>query len=404
MKEWTNFLRGNVTLRVSGPFPERFLNICGANGVTFWHVRWESQEELLLRVPRSQLKKAQELASKALCQVTPEEYRGLPDFLLRFRRRYGFLCGLFLAIVAAAVLSRVVLVIDVSGNETVPTDVIIEELDRAGLHIGSFGPWISARDISHRVLLQEERLSYVAVNLHGIRAEVIVRESILPPDIVDTSIPSDLVAGEDGIIIRAEVWSGVGQVKAGDVVAKGEKLVSGQITYTHPETEEILYTKQVGSLGKIWARTWKSLTASTPLTIEEKNYTGETARKTRLILFGYTLKFYENSGISYDRYDKITTTKQLVLPGGIALPVYWQKDTYREYTAAETAQRRDEAEQELKELLLQRLKDSLGEEDSITNLTFDAEEKDGWLSVTLRAECCQDIGVQAPLSTTEGND
>ncbi len=403
MKEWTNFLRGNVTLRITGPFPERFLNICGANGVTFWHVRWESEEELLLRVPRSQLKQARELAAKALCQAAPEEYRGLPDFLLRFRRRYGFLTGLFLAILTVAVLSRMVLVIDVTGNETVPTSVIVQELYNAGLHVGSFGPWITARDISHRVLLQEPRLSYVAVNLHGIRAEIIVRESVLPPDIVDTETPCDLVAGVDGIISRVEVWSGVSQVKAGDVVAKGEKLVSGQITYTHPETEEVLYTKQVGSVGKIWARTWKCLTASIPLSRAVKNYTGETTRQNRLILFGYTLKFYENSGISYDRYDKITTTKQLVLPGGIALPIYWEKDTCREYTTAEGSRRRDEAETALKELLLQRLKDGLGEEDSITDLVFAVEEADGWLNVTLNAECCQDIGVQAPLST-EGND
>ncbi len=187
------------------------------------------------------------------------------------------------------------------------------------------------------------------------------------------------------------------------MVAKGDLLVSGQITYTHPETEEVIYSGQVGSVGKIWARTWKSLSASIPLSQEVKCYTGAETRRSRLILFGYTFKIYENSRISYDRYDKITTTKQLVLPGGLALPIYWERDTCREYTTEETARSRDEAESALKELLLWRLEDSLGEDDSITGLSFEVEEQDGWLNVTLNAECCQDIGVQTPLST-EGND
>lgn len=403
MRAWTNFLRGNVTLRITGPFPERFLNLCGANGIPFWHLRRENEEALRLHIPRSRLKEARALAEQAHCREETEEYRGLPDFLLRFRRRYGFLAGLFLAVLAAAALSRVVLVIDVTGNETVPTSVILGELQNAGLRIGSFGPRITARDIAHRVLLQDQRLSYVAVNLHGIRAEVIVRESDLPPDILDTETPCDLVAGADGVITRVEVWSGVGQVETGDVVAKGDTLVTGEVVYTHPETGEVLYAGQVGSAGEIWARTWRSLTASVPLSREGKRYTGAETRQSRVILFGYTFKFYENSRISYHRYDKITSIKQLVLPGGIALPIYWEQDVCREYTTAETAVRRDEAESAVKALLIQRLKGSLGERDSITGLEFEAAEQDGWLNVTLNAECCQEIGVQAALST-EGND
>jgi similar to stage IV sporulation protein len=403
MKGLTNFLRGNVTLRISGPFPERFLNICGANGVSFWHVRWESGEELTLRIPRSKLHRAQSLGKKALCQVEAEEFRGIPDFLLRFRRRYGFLLGLFLALVAVGLLSQVVLVVDVSGNETVPTQTIVEELENAGLKIGSFGPWITARDIAHRVLLQESRLSYMAVNLHGIRAEVIVRESIQKPDIVDTETPSDLVAGTDGLVTRVEIWSGVSQVEVGDVVAKGDLLVSGHKSYDNPDTGETFYEKDVASLGKIWARTWKTLSASVPLSRAEKVYTGECTNQYRLNLWGHTLKFYENSSISYERYDKITTMKQLTLPGGIALPLTWETDTCSAYETQTVPVDRSSAQAELEQRLTQRLQDSLGEEDSITNLEFQAEEENGWLTVTLQAECCQQIGVQTE-RLTQGKD
>jgi similar to stage IV sporulation protein len=403
MRGVTNFLRGNVTLRVTGDYPERFLNGCGKAGIPFWHLRWAGDGSMTLRIPRSKLRRALRLAPETQCQAEVLCRRGVPDFLLGFRRRYGFLVGLVLALGAVGVLSHVVWEIDVSGNETVSTEQIVEDLREAGLRIGSFAPWVAARDISHRVLLQEPGLSYLAVNLHGIRAEIIVREGEEKPELLSSQDPSDLVAAQDGIVTRIEVWSGEPQVSVGDVVAQGETLITGHIVYTQADTGEVLYEKQTASAGKIWARTWHTLSVLIPKTGAEKVHSGEEITRASLNLWGRTLKFYENSGISYQRYDKITTTTQLTLPGGISLPIFWQKDTYRDYTTQTVSLSTADREQEAKSLLTQRLKDSLGEGDSITRLDFETEEEGDWLRITLKAECCQDIGETAELST-EGID
>jgi similar to stage IV sporulation protein len=131
--------------------------------------------------------------------------------------------------------------------------------------------------------------------------------------------------------------------------------------------------------------------------------TGETTNRYRLNLWGNTLKFYENSSISYERYDKITTMKQLTLPGNIPLPLTWETDTYSAYETETVSVDRSDAEAELERLLTQRLQNSLGEEDAITHLEFQAEEENGWLTVTLQAECCQQIGVQTE-RMTQGKD
>lgn len=36
MKRLMNFLRGMVRLSVTGPFPERLINLCAQQGVDFW--------------------------------------------------------------------------------------------------------------------------------------------------------------------------------------------------------------------------------------------------------------------------------------------------------------------------------------------------------------------------------
>ena len=40
MRRAVNFLRGSVEVEASGPFPERFLNLCAQRGVVFWGVTW----------------------------------------------------------------------------------------------------------------------------------------------------------------------------------------------------------------------------------------------------------------------------------------------------------------------------------------------------------------------------
>ena len=37
---------GTVTLRVESPYPERFINLCSANGIRFWELKWLSEQEI----------------------------------------------------------------------------------------------------------------------------------------------------------------------------------------------------------------------------------------------------------------------------------------------------------------------------------------------------------------------
>ena len=94
MKRLMNFLRGMVTLTVTGPFPERLVNLCAQEQVDFWAVTWLDGNTLRFVTRRRTLSLLRRLAERVDCQVTVEKSRGLPDFLLRFRSRYAFLAGL----------------------------------------------------------------------------------------------------------------------------------------------------------------------------------------------------------------------------------------------------------------------------------------------------------------------
>mgnify|MGYP001782158458 CR=1 FL=1 len=133
MNRLINFLLGMVTLTAAGPFPERLVNLCAQEGVEFWGTQWLDAHTLRLTVRRRFLPVLRRLAQRANCQLQVERSRGLPAFLGRFRTRYAFLIGMAFALCAVGVLSRFVLTIQVTGNQQVPTAVILSELRRLGV-------------------------------------------------------------------------------------------------------------------------------------------------------------------------------------------------------------------------------------------------------------------------------
>lgn len=393
MQTIINWLRGSQRLEVSGPFPERFLNICAANGVGFWGVEWVDGHTLRLWMTRRDARRARELAERSFCALEPVERSGVPFFLARFRRRYALLAGLACSLLAVCVLSQFVLVIEVSGNETISEQVILEELKELGLGVGTYGPAVNSRQLSQELLLRLDGLSFFSVNLHGVRAEVIVREERPAPEVVDTSVPADVVAGVDGLLTHVWPENGAALAAAGDTVAAGDVLISGTVTHTRAgEPEEIVSSRETRAMGQVWARTWRTLSASAPLTAEGKSYTGRTAARFSLRLGTLRWNFYRNAGISYEEYDKITTSSPLVLPGGLELPAALVREEYAEYEPV-TLELDGEAEQaRLKEALTAELEELIGPGGEVLSASFSSELTDGVLTVTLRAECEEQIG------------
>ena len=400
-----NALRGSVRLEVEGAFPERFLNLCAQRGILFWNVEWMETTRLRLTVTRRGSRQAAALGERTLCTVTPAGRSGMPYFLARFRKRYAFWVGMGLSMAAVCVLSSFVLTIEVKGNTNVPTAQILTELRRQGLGIGTFGPGLDERTVGNKVLLQLPQLSWLSINLYGTRAEVLVREAVEAPELVDAQEYGSVVARASGIVTRVEALTGEAVVKVGDTVLEGETLISGTVhlegpAYSDkPEIGQI----QVRASGRVYARTWRTMAAQLPLEAQVKRYTGEETNLWSVTALGRRTDFFGKGGISFDRYDKISHTWTLTLPGGEEMPLAVQRETCRAYELETLAVEPDAAEAMLKERLLEALEEAVGEGE-IVSTEFAVETENGMLTVTLQAECREEIGTFVPDSTTQENE
>lgn len=397
MQALINYLRGSVSVVVTGAFPERFLNLCAQRQVAFWHLEWLDANTLRLRVARKDVGKLKSMAERTGCDLNLERRAGLPYFLARFRKRYALLVGLALSLAAVCVFSRFVLTIQVTGNDRVPTSVILAELQRNGLTVGVYGPSLDERVISHKVLISLTDLSFLSINLHGTRAEVIVREADPAPELVDEHTPTDVIADATGIITRMEVLSGEAKFKEGDTVLEGETLISGVVNLKEPEYSNTdLGVMLVHAQGNVYARTWRTIRSAIPLEAPVKEYTGQRTTRVSLTVLGRRINFYGNGGISFPEYDKIIKNHAPVLPGGMVLPLALNVETCRAYTTLPVPVDLQAAEMLLRDDLKEALENAVGDGEVLRE-DYTMREENGFLIVTLLAECSEQIARVVPI-------
>ena len=394
MQRAINYLRGSVRLEVVGPYPERYFNICSARGIRFWGVERLDETSLRLTVSKVQARRAIALGARCLCDVTAVQERGAPSRARQLARRYGMLAGLALSLAAVLVLSRFVLVIHITGNEAVPTETIRAELARIGLDVGSYGPALEPRELSNRALMDLEELSFLSVNLKGIRAEVVVREKAPVPELEPTEGEADLVAAKAGTVEEIIALAGTALVEPGAEVEPGDALISGRVTLTRRDDPSVVIDSYgVRAKGFVWAEVEERLSAAFPLTASWKVYTGETQTRWELSFFSQRFQISKKTFQPFAEYDKIEEQWALSLGEGLELPIALHRVTARAYEGNAVALNADQAEALLRETLERRLARSLGEYDAVLARDWTVERRDGALSVTLTARCREQIAV-----------
>ena len=394
LNEIVNHLQGQVHIRVESAFPERVLNLCGARDLAFWDLHWESPTAFTCRLSRRDWGALRRAAKNLDCALTVLRREGAPYFIRRFRRRQMLVGGLAACAVGLLLGSFFIWDFTVEGNEAVPTETILRSLQKNGVRLGTFGLSIDGESLRNHVLLDIPELSWIAVNVSGCQAHVQVRERVPAPERLDQRTPANVVARTDGLVLKVRALEGVACVLPGTSVEAGQILISGV------EDTDTFGARMVAGRGEVTARTWHTLTAQLPLTAPVRRYTGEEKTCVSLVFGTRRLKFFSNSSIEAGNYDKISKRRPWTL-FGLHLPVTLVTETLRFYETApaevplETAQARGEA------ALTAYLHTLVDEHGTVTSTLCSVRQRGGTLTVTLSAECVEQIGRRVPILTND---
>lgn len=249
--------------------------------------------------------------------------RGFPRFFRRYGKRYGAFVGAILACIIVAMSCNVVWQIDIVGNNTVSDEEIKDNLASLGFSVGSNFRHTDFDTLRRRYLIENDDLSWLSVNMKGTHATVEVRELMLGKD-EDTSVLSNIVASESGVIVLAEVEEGKACVVPGDYVAKGDLLIGCMIS----SGEDRLRFET--AKGKVLACVERTFSYDVPLKREKNVPTGSEITEKEIIFFKKRIKISGNGRISYKFYDTIDEVKYMYLPHSVTLPIGIHITTYKE--------------------------------------------------------------------------
>jgi similar to stage IV sporulation protein len=394
MKKAVNYVRGSIRVQVECPYPERLVNVCAQNGIEFWELERVSPTAVHISMHIDGYRKLGSLAGRAGLDIRQVRKSGVPFFLWKIRKRYFLLAGMLLMFLTVWGLSLFVWEIDVKGNREISSQEILAALKDLGVGVGTFGPSISSEAISNNMILRLPGLAWIAVNVSGSHADVLIRERVPKPAILDEYAPVMVYAVKSGIIARMSVLEGARVQTEGDTVQAGDILVTGIMDSL------VSGRRTVHAMAEVTARTWYDFAASMTLSATEKMYTGAKETKTAMIFAGRRLNFYFNSRIPFEYYDKMTKVNILKLPTGNVLPIQIVTEKYAEYAPKDVRMTILRAEEILQKELVGRLERMIGS-GKITDTVFETTEESSVLTVTLHAECLEQIAAERPFTAEE---
>ena len=390
-KKLRNALRGTVDITVECAMPERMLNLCAVRGVPFWDLQWRDEIHFTVSTTRSGAKQMEELAPKAGAHLVLGQEKGVPAAAGRLRRRYVLLGALAIFFAMVWYGNNFVWMLEVSGNDNVPTHAILRALERQGVRAGIRTTAIDQDVLRNHVLLELPDLSWLAVNVTGCTAHVQVVERHRPGELVKDTDYRDVVACRDGLVVRVEALRGRAQVAPGDTVTVGQKLISGRLDEV--EGRAVL----THGMGRIYARTWYTLTMEAPLCYEKKLPAEKKHVRWAVDIGKKRIKFPTKGCTWGEKCDRMTLYRELTLPFGTALPITWVKETSVPYTLISTQRSIKEAQAIAQQELLRQLRQEMTPGGEIVSTDFAAQQQGTTLVVTLTAECREDIGQSVPI-------
>lgn len=393
MQRLFNRLDSTTALTVICPEPEAFLTLCAGRNISFWNVHRLDALSLEMTVYTRALPRLRSAARRCGGQLRERSPRGALAEAKRLRKRWALLGGVVLSLLLLRVSSLYVWSIRVEGNEAVPAQRVLSELAQLGFAPGTFGPTVDSEKIANEMLLRIPELSWLAINVSGTKAQVLVRERVGKPELSDPDEPRMIVAAKGGLIRQVICRDGVRLLDRGCAVLPGEVIVSGIVPTFGGD-------RLVHASAEVYASTWYSICAATPLEYMQKQYTGREKTQTSLIVNGKRINFYRNSGIERAEYDKITQVDTLSLADDMPLPVSLLRQRLRQYVLQPARVDLNSARTHLQRSLLQRLTELSGG-GQIVSAEYTTEISHGRVTVTLRAECLEQIAAERPLTERE---
>ena len=381
------FIRGTVRFRASGGFFEKFLSLLAEQNLDLWAMETQNGETTGTAYA-SDYRTLASLARRCGVRLRIEKKRGLPFVRLRHRSRIGVLIGAGIFLILIVLTQNFVWTVEIVGNEHNSSELINHVLAEYGLRPGAFLPALNVKQIEDRAVLELDGVAWMSINNYGSKVRVEMEATGTPPEIIDDELAANVVAKKAGLIRRTEVYAGKRMVSAGDVVTKGDLLISGVLD---SDTENVSFGH---ARGKIFAETYTDEVFTLPKEEILRTETGNRFDHRYLSVLGCRIPLFFAFAVP-DGY-RATVEEKPFCFFGVELPVGIETLHYREYHFETVSYDREQAENRLKEIY-ENYKETQMEGIELLDETVSFTEEEEEYRLTVSMICYEDIAMEQKL-------
>ncbi len=387
---WVKWIWGYRMLRCSESDSKTVLNILLERKIFYWKLHREDNRELSFAISEKEYKKLVSILDKRGIKVYSVYGRGLPFICRAHRNRVGLLVGLGIYFALIFLSSFFVWDIKVVSNTQTPHNTIISNLNELGCYEGAFLPAIDFEDLCIDYLEEYKDFSWVSVNVRGTVAYVEIQEKKLYED--ELTAPRNMVASIGGVIENCSVYEGKSMVVPGNVVKKGDLLISGIV-----ENKEGAI-RLCRAKGRIVATVDTELRVEVPYKAQRQVYTGKSYEEKKLRFFNMTFPFLGESPPDDALCTHLSESDAVVLFEKIELPLSVEKEVFREYKIEEFTYTKEEAQEAAQYLMRKRFDEELSDAELISVETTEEHTKTAYI-LNCKVKCRMDITTPVDIET-----
>lgn len=366
MLQFIQYLKGYVCIRVWGYSPERFMNLCSNHDIFLWNIE-NHGEYYTMCITVGGFRRLKSIVKKTGTRVAIQKRCGLPFFVPKMKRRKIFLIGLAGSLIFWMWMSTFIWAVDLKGNYSVSNDVFMDFLKENHVYVGMKREKVDIESLEKKIRQDFDIVTWTSAKIDGTRLEIQIKENEVgtgggaeagtgtgtaekEENKAGNEFGSDLIAEEDGVIVRMVTRKGVPKVTVNAEVKKGDILVAGGVPIYNEDATVKGYQYYDADADVYLARSLKK-TEALPLNYEQKEYTG---REKKEIILGVMEKeaVLRIGKVKYENYDKVTDKKQMKLLDNFYLPLYYGTGANREYVITDKVYTKEEVKSIFSEKLM----------------------------------------------------
>ena len=315
---------GVASITITSAYPAGALQKIQDAGICIYDVSAHDAFRICFSAKRKDIRSITRICEKRGDRIDIEGWTGYIFYILRLLKRPLFLVGLLCWLFLSLWLPTRILFVFVSGADRLSDTYILECAADCGIRMGASSKLVRSEHIKNTLLSQIPTLQWVGVNTSGCVATISIREKIpkdmLPPKVAIT----DILSTQDAIVKEITVHQGTALCQPGQVVKKGQALIS-----CYQDNGQVL--QFTGARGEVFGESKRYLHATTPLYAYKRTRILSQSVKNHVVIGKNPIFFHKDSGILDASCVKMYEVKECVLPGGFALPILLVKEYITEY-------------------------------------------------------------------------